>query len=88
MYLVDVNILVYATDSDSEQHDTARDWLDEQTAGLPRSVGLPWPNLLAFCDPPDSVVAGGASQATAAWLSKGTRWGKTRTVAPGFPRLP
>lgn len=48
MYLVDANILVYATDSDSEHHDTARDWLDEQTAGLPRSVGLPWPSLLAY----------------------------------------
>jgi uncharacterized protein len=48
MYLVDANILVYSTDEDSEHHATARDWLDEQTAGAPRSVGLPWPSLMAF----------------------------------------
>ena len=43
MYLVDANVLVYSTDASSEHHDVARDWLDEQTAGVPRSVGLPWP---------------------------------------------
>jgi len=48
MYLVDANILICAADSGSEHHDTARDWLDQQTAGLPRSVGLPWPSLLAY----------------------------------------
>jgi hypothetical protein len=48
MYLVDANILVYSTDEDSEHHAAARDWLDERTAGAPRSVGLPWPSLLAF----------------------------------------
>ena len=48
MYLVDANILVYSTDEGSEHHDAARDWLDEQTAGVPRSVGLPWPTLLAY----------------------------------------
>ncbi len=46
MYLVDANILVYAADAGSEHHDAAREWLDEQTGGLPRSVGLPWPSLL------------------------------------------
>jgi toxin-antitoxin system PIN domain toxin len=48
MYLIDANILIYSTDEGSEHHDVARDWLDEQTAGVPRSVGLPWPTLLAY----------------------------------------
>ena len=48
MYLVDANILVYATDEDSDHHAAARDWLDERTSGAPMSVGLPWPSLLAF----------------------------------------
>jgi toxin-antitoxin system PIN domain toxin len=48
MYLVDANILVYATDSGSAQHSPARDWLDEHLIGPPRSVGLPWPSLLAY----------------------------------------
>jgi len=48
MYLVDANILVYSTDPGSEHHHAARDWLDTSTAGPPRSVGLPWPSLLAY----------------------------------------
>jgi uncharacterized protein len=48
MYLVDANILVYATDEAADRHDVARDWLDEHLAGQPRTVGLPWPSLLAF----------------------------------------
>jgi uncharacterized protein len=48
MYLVDANILVYATDPAAAQHDSAREWLDEHLASAPRSVGLPWPSLLAY----------------------------------------
>jgi uncharacterized protein len=48
MYLVDANILIYSTDPGSEHHHAARDWLDTSTAGPPRSVGLPWPSLLAY----------------------------------------
>lgn len=47
MILIDANILIYATDSRSERHAQARDWLDEQFNGASR-VGLPWPALLAF----------------------------------------
>lgn len=81
MYLVDANILVYAADSGSEHHDAARDWLDEQTAGLPQSVGLPWPSLLAYlrlvtnprmysppADPAD------AWQRVEDWLSRPASW--------------
>jgi toxin-antitoxin system PIN domain toxin len=38
--LVDANILVYSHVESFAQHDTARDWLDEQINGA-TSVGMP-----------------------------------------------
>jgi len=81
MYLVDANILVYATDEDSEHHAAARDWLDERASGAPRSVGLPWPSLLAFFrlvtnprmySPP--AAAADAWQRIEDWLSRPAAW--------------
>jgi toxin-antitoxin system PIN domain toxin len=81
MYLVDANILVYSTDEGSEHHDAARDWLDEQTAGVPRSVGLPWPTLLAYLrlvtnprmySPP--AAPADAWQRIEDWLSRPAAW--------------
>lgn len=81
MYLVDANILVYAADAGSEHHEAAREWLDEQTSGLPRSVGLPWPSLLAFLrlvtnprvySPPADPVD--AWQRIEDWLSRPAAW--------------
>jgi uncharacterized protein len=45
--LVDVNILIYATNAESDQHAESRDWLDAKLSG-PAPVGLPWASLLAF----------------------------------------
>lgn len=81
MYLVDANILVYSTDESSEHHQAARDWLDEQTAGVPRSVGLPWPSLLVYLrlvtnprmySPPATSVD--AWQRVEDWLSRPAAW--------------
>ena len=47
MSLVDANILIYAANRASPDHDAARTWLDERLSGTAR-VGLPWPSLLAF----------------------------------------
>lgn len=47
MILVDANLLVYARVADFDQHDAAREWLDERINGV-TGVGLPWPSLLAF----------------------------------------
>lgn len=47
MILVDANLLMYAHVSSFPQHETARTWLDECLAAMPR-VGLAWPSLLAF----------------------------------------
>ena len=47
MILVDANLLVYAANRSAAEHETAREWLDEQLSGTAR-VGLPWPSLLGF----------------------------------------
>lgn len=47
MILVDVNLLLYATNSHASQHPAARGWLDRQLSDSHR-VGLPWACLLAF----------------------------------------
>jgi len=45
--LVDVNLLVYATNTSAIQYAAAREWLDRQLVDTPR-VGLPWTALLGF----------------------------------------
>jgi len=45
--LVDVNLLLYATNVSASQHRMAREWLDRQLVETPR-VGLPWATLLGF----------------------------------------
>ena len=47
MILVDVNLLLYATNVSAGQHRAAREWLDRQLVESPR-VGLPWATLLGF----------------------------------------
>jgi hypothetical protein len=45
--LVDVNILLYASNAEADQHAESREWLDGKVGGT-APVGLPWPTLLAF----------------------------------------
>jgi toxin-antitoxin system PIN domain toxin len=45
--LIDANLLLYAVDVTSAEHDSARAWITAQLNGN-RRVGLPWPSLLAF----------------------------------------
>ena len=47
MILVDANLLVYANVTDFEQHQRAREWLDDQLNGTAQ-VGLPWESLVAY----------------------------------------
>ena len=47
MILIDVNLLLYATNDYASQHAAAREWLDRQLADSSR-VGLPWGTLLGF----------------------------------------
>jgi len=45
--LIDANLLIYAIDSDSPQHQGARRWLEETLSSDTR-VGLAWVVILAF----------------------------------------
>jgi hypothetical protein len=45
--LVDTNLLLYASFKHFEQHERARNWIDQQFASTTR-VGLPWHSLLGF----------------------------------------
>jgi toxin-antitoxin system PIN domain toxin len=45
--IVDANILLYAVDEASPQHDRASRWLEAALNGS-RRVGLPWSSLTAF----------------------------------------
>lgn len=47
MILVDANLLIYAVDSDSYHHRTARRWLERTLSG-DTEVGLAWIVVLAF----------------------------------------
>lgn len=47
MSLVDANILLYAVDESSPDHEAANRWLSDQLNGH-RRVGLPWLSLQAF----------------------------------------
>jgi toxin-antitoxin system PIN domain toxin len=80
MILVDANILIYATDSNSERHTVATGWLDAQLSGT-TAVGLPWPSLLAFLrlatNPrifPHPLKMSAAWRQVAAWLEAEPVW--------------
>ncbi len=45
--IVDANVLLYAVDTSSPFHRSAKDWL-ESSLNEPARVGLPWASLLAF----------------------------------------
>lgn len=45
--LVDANLLLFARDEASPEHQPAREWLEAQLNG-PTRVGLPWASLVAF----------------------------------------
>ncbi|MCD0444476.1 PIN domain-containing protein [Glycomyces sp. A-F 0318] len=46
--MIDVNVLVYAVDSNQPRHEAAKGWLDEQLNGRGRTIGLPWETLVGF----------------------------------------
>ena len=47
MKVVDANLLLYATDTKSPQHEAARAWLDAQMSG-DETMAFAWVVLLAF----------------------------------------
>ncbi len=47
MKIVDANVLLYAANASSDQHDRSYRWLASALAGT-ESIGFPWVSLLAF----------------------------------------
>ena len=78
--IVDANVLLYAVDSSSPFHQSAKDWL-ESSLNEPARVGLPWTSLLAFqrisTHPRASISPLSPSQAwsfVADWLDADATW--------------
>lgn len=75
MKLIDANVLLYAVNSDSPHHETARRWLDEALSGA-STVAFAWISLLGFVRLstkaglfPDPLSVEGAFDRIDAWLS-------------------
>jgi uncharacterized protein len=78
--IVDANVLLYAVDTGSPFHQSAKGWL-EGSLNEPARVGLPWASLLAFqrisTHPRASVRPLSPSQAwsfVADWLDADATW--------------
>ena len=89
--IVDANILLYATDSDSPFHGRAAGWLEQALNG-PARVGLPWQSLAAFLrlatHPRASrnpLTMGEAWQQVDDWLAAEPAW--IPAPGPGFTPL-
>jgi uncharacterized protein len=83
--LVDVNILVYASNAEADQHADSRAWLDRQLSGA-TPVGLPWVSLLGFLRIATNARAfrrpltmASAWQQVTNWLSAESVWTPTPT---------
>ena len=55
--LVDANLLIYATDTESPFHEPAARWLTSALTG-DRRVGLPWQSLWAFVRITTQMISG------------------------------
>jgi len=84
MILVDANLLLYAYNSSAEQHENAREWLEEVFSGH-EPVALSWPTILAFLrittHPrlPHALSRADAAQIVSEWLDRP----QTVLVGPG-----
>jgi len=47
MKLLDLNLLIYAVNEDTANHNTAKSWLETQFNGT-ESIGIPWIVILGF----------------------------------------
>jgi uncharacterized protein len=87
--LIDVSILLYASNAESEQHAASRNWLDEQlSASTP--VALPWASLLRFLRIATNarlfrqpLTMAAAWEQVSSWLSAETAWTPSPTDRHG-----
>jgi toxin-antitoxin system PIN domain toxin len=47
MIVIDVNLLIYAYDTNCNEHHLAREWVEDTFSG-DEPIGLPWQNISAF----------------------------------------
>lgn len=80
MILIDVNVLLYATNVKSNHHSAMKAWLDVQLGGSIR-VGLPWASTLGFLrlvtNPrivQNALTMAEAWRQVSAWLNAATVW--------------
>lgn len=80
MILIDVNLLLYASNAADQRHEAARTWLDAQMNGTAR-VGLPWQSAIGFAriatNPrafPRAITMAAAWQQIEFWLSRRNVW--------------
>jgi toxin-antitoxin system PIN domain toxin len=78
--LVDVNILLHASNAEADQHAKSRAWLDGKLGGA-APVGLPWLSLLAFLRVATNprafrspLTMAAAWEQVSTWLSAETVW--------------
>lgn len=89
--LVDANLLIYATDSDSPHHEAAAAWFTEVLNGS-RRVALPWQSLAAFIRiathpriSAQPLTIGQAWAVVESWLAVSVCW--QPEPGPGFGRI-
>ena len=85
MNLVDVNLLIYAINSDSPHHEKARRWLEGALSGT-ESVGLAWIVLLAFLritTRPRLLERPLSTAAAIGFIDSWLRQGNVELVVPG-----
>ena len=80
MILVDVNLLIYATNRAAKQNLAAVAWLDRQLNGSAR-IGFPWATVLGFLRIatmprilPNPLMIETAWNQVSTWLSAGPAW--------------
>ena len=87
MNLVDTNILIYATFSDTPEHARARDWLQGQLEEGDGAVALCWPVVYAFVRLITSprVFGGNVVSVSRGWATASAYLAQPaiRVVAPG-----
>lgn len=78
--LIDANLLIYAHDETSPQHELALPWLEARLNG-PYRVGIPWPSILAFLrlttNPRVSATPSSPAEAwghVESWFASGAAW--------------
>jgi len=85
MTVLDANILLYAYDSSSSHHATARRWLEDTLSG-DSLIGLPWQTIGAFCRIITNPSLPGARFTVEEAVSIADQWMKqpnVRLLAPG-----